>query len=180
MDFHPVVMVLVIFSINIVVITLFTMRMILTMKAYRYSAAAVSIVEVIIYVIGLGLVLNNIGEIQNLIAYALGQGAGIIVGMKVEEKVALGYTMVNVITADDSDYLPKQLRERGYGVTDWDANGLNGERQAMQILTPRKYELKLYEVIKELDPKAFIISYEPKMIHGGFWVKAIRKNRIAS
>lgn len=56
--------------------------------------------------------------------------------------------------------------------------GLEGDRSAMQILTPRKYELQLYETIKTLDSKAFIISYEPKSIHGGFWVKAVKKRRI--
>ena len=72
------------------------------------------------------------------------------------------------------------LREKGYGVTNWAANGLEGDRMAMQILTPRKYELKLYQTIKELDPKAFIIAYEPKTIHGGFWVKTVRKGKLFS
>ena len=58
--------------------------------------------------------------------------------------MALGYITVNVITADVDKQLPKLLREQGYGVTDWSANGLEGDRSGMQILTPRKYELKLY------------------------------------
>jgi uncharacterized protein YebE (UPF0316 family) len=48
----------------------------------------------------------------------------------------------------------------------------------MQILTPRKYEEPLYRLIKEIDPKAFIIAYEPKTIYGGFWVKSVRKGRL--
>ena len=48
----------------------------------------------------------------------------------------------------------------------------------MQILTPRKYELKLYTTIKEIDPKAFIIAYEARTIHGGFWVKTVRKGKL--
>lgn len=171
-------MVLIIFFINIVYVTFFTIRMILTLKGYRYIAAAVSIVEIIIYVLGLGLVLDNLNEPQNLIAYAIGYGCGVIIGTKIEEKLALGYITVNVITADEDKRLPRLLRECGYGVTDWSANGLEGNRSALQILTPRKYELKLYSTIKELDPKAFIISYEPKAIHGGFWVKSVRKGRL--
>ena len=171
-------MVLIIFAINIVYVTFFTVRMILTLKGYRYIAAAVSVVEMVIYVIGLGLVLDNLNEIQNVIAYAVGYGCGVIIGTKIEEKMALGYITVNVITADVDKTLPGLLREKGYGVTDWSANGLEGGRSALQILTPRKYELKLYTTIKELDPKAFIISYEPKAIHGGFWVKSVRKGKL--
>ena len=57
-------------------------------------------VEVVIYVVGLGLVLDNLNEIQNLVAYAIGYGCGVIIGTKIEEKMALGYITVNVITAE--------------------------------------------------------------------------------
>ncbi|MCA1032934.1 DUF5698 domain-containing protein [Bacillus timonensis] len=171
-------MVTIILLINIVYVSFFTIRMILTLKGQRYLAASLSMIEVVVYVVGLGLVLENLNEIQNLIAYAVGYGLGVIVGMKIEEKLALGYITVNVITKETDNDLPKLLRDKGYGVTDWLAQGLEGDRQAMQILTPRKYELKLYATIKELDPRAFIIAYEPKTIHGGFWVKAVKKGKL--
>ncbi|WP_152446377.1 DUF2179 domain-containing protein [Bacillus sp. THAF10] len=171
-------MVAIIIIINIVYVSFFTIRMILTLKGQRYLAAGISMVEVVIYVVGLGLVLDNLNEIQNLAAYALGYGVGVIVGMKIEEKLALGYTTVNVITKEYDMDLPKLLRDKGYGVTNWAANGLEGDRMAMQILTPRKYEVNLYHTIKEYDPKAFIIAYEPKTIHGGFWVKAVKERKI--
>jgi len=174
------VMVAIILIINIVYVSFFTIRMILTLKGQRYLAAGLSTVEVVIYVVGLGLVLENLNEIQNLIAYAVGYGIGVIVGMKIEEKLALGYITINVITKEYDLDLPKALRDKGYGVTDWAAHGLEGDRMAMQILTPRKYELKLYQTIKELDPKAFIIAFEPKAIHGGFWVKSVKKGKLFS
>ncbi|MCM3585389.1 DUF5698 domain-containing protein [Mesobacillus maritimus] len=175
---NGLVMVAIILVINIVYVSFFTIRMILTLKGQRYMAAAISTVEVVIYVVGLGLVLDNLDQIQNLIAYALGYGIGVIVGMKIEDKLALGYITVNVITKEYDRDLPKVLRNQGYGVTSWAANGLEGERMALQILTPRKFELKLYQQIKEQDPKAFIIAYEPKSIHGGFWVKNVRKGKL--
>ena len=171
-------MVIIIFSINIVYVSFFTIRMIMTLKGYRYLAAMVSMVEVVIYIVGLGLVLDNLDQVQNLVAYAIGYGSGVVVGSIIEEKMALGYITLNVITSEQSQRLPNALREKGYGVTDWAANGRDGDRQSMQILTPRKMELKLYVTIKEIDPKAFIIAYEPKSIHGGFWVKQVRKGNL--
>ncbi|GIN23044.1 MAG TPA: DUF2179 domain-containing protein [Bacillus bacterium] len=175
---NSLVMVVIIFIINVIYVSFFTIRMILTLKGYRYVAAVVSMVEIVIYVVGLGLVLDNLNQIQNLIAYAVGYGTGVIVGTKIEEKMALGYITVNVITKEYDRDLPKQLRDKGYGVTSWAAQGLEGERMALQVLTPRKYELKLYQLIKELDPKAFIIAYEPKTIYGGFWVKSVKKGKL--
>ena len=173
-----VTMILIILIINIVYVSLSTVRMILTLKGQKYVAATIGTFEIMIYTVGLGLVLDNLGQIENLIAYGLGYGIGVIVGSKIEERLALGYINVNVISADPDLKFTETLREKGFGVTSWNAYGMDGDRLAMQILTPRKYETSLYQTIKEIDPKAFIISYEPKNIHGGFWVKKVKKGRI--
>lgn len=175
---NAIVMVTIIFVINVVYVTLSTMRMILTLKGRRYIAAFVSMFEIVIYVVGLGLVLDNLNEIQNLVAYALGFGTGVVVGTKIEEKLALGYITVNVVSSNPDLNFTRKIREKGYGVTSWSSYGMDGDRLSMQILTPRKYELRLYEMIKGIDPKAFIISYEPKQIYGGFWVKQVRKGNL--
>lgn len=175
---NALIMVAIIFLINVVYVSMFTVRMILTLKGRRYIAAIVSMVEVVIYVIGLGLVLDNLNEIQNLIAYALGYGLGVIVGSIIEEKLALGYIVVNVTSSNPDIKFTQQIREKGFGVTSWSTYGMDGDRLSMQILTPRKYEISLYELIHGIDPKAFIISYEPKQIHGGFWVKQVKSKKI--
>ncbi|GAA3713720.1 DUF2179 domain-containing protein [Salinicoccus jeotgali] len=175
---NPWLMVLVIFVINIIYVSFLTMRTIATLKGYRYTAASFSIMETLVYVIGLGLVLENLDQFQNVIAYALGFGAGILVGLKIEEKLALGYLVVNVITAEKDKDLPTNIRDLGYGVTHGYQYGRDGQRTTMQILTPRKYERKLIATIKELDEKAFIIAYEPKNINGGFWTKGVRRKRL--
>lgn len=175
---NPWLMVLVIFVINIIFVSFLTLRTISTLKGYRYTAAIFSILETFVYVIGLGLVLENLDQFQNVIAYALGFGAGILVGLKIEEKLALGYLVVNVITSEIDKDLPKNLRDLGYGVTHGYQYGRDGERMTLQILTPRKYERKLIATIKELDERAFIITHEPKNINGGFWTKGVRRKRL--
>lgn len=173
-----VTMIVIILAINIVYVSLSTVRMILTLKGQKYIAATIGTFEIMLYTIGLGLVLDNLDRIENLIAYGIGYGIGVIVGSKIEERLALGYISVNVISTDPDLNFTKTLREKGFGVTSWEAYGMDGDRLAMQILTPRKYEASLYKMIKQIDPKAFVISYEPKNINGGFWVKKVRTGRI--
>ncbi|MCZ0704308.1 uncharacterized protein YebE (UPF0316 family) [Natronobacillus azotifigens] len=175
---NAIVVIGIILAINIIYVSFATIRVILTLKGKTYVAAAIGTFEIMIYTLGLGLVLDNLDRIENLLAYGLGYGIGVIVGSRIEEKLALGYITVNVISSDPDITFTKQLREKGYGVTSWYAYGMDGDRLSMQILTPRKYELSLYETIKTIDPKAFIISYEPKQINGGFWVKQVKKARI--
>lgn len=172
---NAVTIVLIILIVNIIYVSFSTIRMILTFKGRRYLAAVVSMVEITVYVFGLSIVLENLDGIQNIIAYAVGYGIGVILGIEIEEKLALGYTTVNVITTEPNPELSRKLRDAGYGVTSWDSHGRDGNRLLMQILTPRKQELSLYKTIDEIDPKAFIISYEPKHIKGGFWVKQVRR-----
>lgn len=166
---------LIIFFIQIVYVSAFTLRMILTMKGQKYVAAAISTMEVTIYVLGLNLVLQYLNQALSLIVYALGYALGILVGAWLEEKIALGYVTVKVISNNPSSELAMALRDKGYGVTSWIGNGRDGERLVMEILAKRKNEEKLFSTILSIDPKAFVITLEPKTFHGGFWTKSIRR-----
>ncbi|KAF1296473.1 hypothetical protein BAU15_15230 [Enterococcus sp. JM4C] len=173
-------MLLMIFFINFAYITLNTLRFMLTMKGYRLIAPLVSMAEITIYILGLSMVLNRLDNPLNLFVYALGYAVGISVGIRIEDKLALGYIMVTVIlptTTEEQKNLPKILRENGYGVTVTYAQGLEGERLVLEILSSRKMERTLYHLIKEVENRAFIISYEPKYISGGFWTKKVRKRQ---
>lgn len=175
-----VLMVVVIFVVNIFYVSFMTLRTVAITKGYTYMAALVSILETFVYVIGIGLVLDNLDQPANVVAYALGFGVGVLTGLKIEEKLALGYIVVNVITAEKDRDLPEHMRNLGYGVTHGTQWGRDGERTTMQILTPRKYQLKLIDTIKELDEKAFIIAYEPRTINGGFWTRGVSRRKVES
>ena len=54
--------------------------------------------------------MSSLDQIQNIFAYALGFSVGIIVGMKIEEKLALGYTVVNVTSSEYELDLPNELK----------------------------------------------------------------------
>lgn len=164
-----------IFAIQIVYVSAYTLRMILTLKGQKYIAALISMVEIVIYVLGLNLVLSYLDQISALVVYALGYGLGILIGAWIEEKIALGYITVKVICDQTRGTIVTTLREKGYGVTSWLGNGRDGDRLVMEILAKRKNQKKLYETILELDSKAFIITVEPKQFHGGFWTRSIKR-----
>ncbi|SFC25170.1 Uncharacterized protein YebE, UPF0316 family [Alkalibacterium subtropicum] len=163
--------------INVVYVTLNTLRMMLTMKGYQLAAPFIAMVEVAIYVVGLGLVLDNLDNVANIIAYAVGFGAGIYAGMKIEDKLALGHILVTTIVPENGWEVAEKLRGEGFGVTITQAHGREGSRYVLEILTPRSNERSLYKLIHEIEPKAFMISYEPRYINGGFWTKRMKKNK---
>nr|WP_026021577.1 DUF2179 domain-containing protein [Paenibacillus senegalensis] len=166
--------ILTIIVINIIYVSLSTVRLILVMKARRVLATFISMVEVFVYLMGLTIVLNNIDNPLNIVAYCVGWGSGVWLGIKIEEWMALGYSILQIVVDSGSTSLAVTLRERGFGVTSWLAEGKDGPRLVMQVLAKRANEKKLLKSINELAPKAFVISYEPRYFRGGFWTKRLR------
>lgn len=169
-------MLLQIFGINFSYITLNTIRFLLTMKGYRLLAPLVSFVEIIIYIIGLSLVMKNLDNAVNIIAYALGYSIGIGFGILLEDILALGYSLQRVHVPLEADQdLAHKLRAKGYGVTAYQGHGINGERLILEVLSKRREEKALRDYILSVAPSAFIIASEPKYIHGGFWAKRLTR-----
>jgi len=149
--------------------------MILVIKGQRILASILSLGEVLVYIIGLGIVLENLDNPWNVAAYCVGYGLGVYIGSRIEEYLALGYVTVQVTVDCVERELPSKLRDYGYGVTSWLADGKDGPRLMMQVLAKRSNERKLLDVLDKFCPKAFVVSYEPKNFKGGFWIKRMPK-----
>lgn len=171
---NAISLILTIIFINIVYVSLFTIRIIIVMKGQRILASLLSVVEVFVYLMGLNIALDNIDNPINLLAYCIGWGSGVYVGSKIEEWLALGYVTVQIVVDQSEPKLPQLLREKGYGVTSWTAEGRDGIRTVMQVLAKRSNERKLIKTIEDHTPKAFVISYEPRFFKGGFWTKRLK------
>lgn len=165
---------LIIIVINVLYVSFFTLRMILVIKGYRIFASLLSMVEVFVYLKGLAIVLDNLDNSVNLAAYCIGWGMGVYLGSKIEEYLALGHVTLQVVVDSIEFDLPSYIREHGFGVTSWTADGRDGKRLVMEVLAKRSNEQKLLALIQERVPKAFVLSYEPKHLKGGFWVKHLK------
>lgn len=161
--------------INVSYMTLMTLRTILVIKGYKTTASFISMLEVFIYLMGLTMVLGDLNEPSKIFAYCLGWGIGVYCGSTIEKRLALGYISFEIIVETvDLDLLNK-IRSQGYGVTSWFADGKDGRRLCMTVLAKRNNEQKLKKYILSNCPNAFIITYEPSSIHGGFLTKSVSK-----
>lgn len=165
---------MIIIGVNVLYVSLNTLRMIFVIKGQRLLASVLAIFEVGVYLLGLTIVLQNLNSMLNIAAYCIGYGAGVYLGSRIEQHLALGYVNIQVIVDSTACNLPGQLREQGYGVTAWAAEGRDGSRIVLQVLAKRCDERSLMAYLREVAPNAFIISYEPKNFIGGFWIKHVR------
>lgn len=166
---------LLIFLLQIIFVPILTLRTIFLVKNMNGSATAFGFLEALIYVFGLTLVFSGEQSIGDMLAYAFGFGVGIFIGGKVENKLAIGYIALVVNLMEKNEELITVLRNEGFGVTLFEGQGRDSRRYQLDILTKRSRERELMELIESYEPRAFMISYEPRNFKGGFLVKAMKK-----
>lgn len=157
-------------AIQIAYVALNSLRVVLMIKGKRAMASLISTMEILIYIVGLSLVLNNLDSVVGVTVYCASYGIGVSLGMYIEKRIALGYVCLQMIS-EKGQAICVDLRERGYGVTTWIGHGGNGERTVAFITARRKDYGDLSEAILSRDPKAFMIALEPTTLIGGFWRK---------
>lgn len=156
-------------------VTLTTIRMIMVVKGRRIQAAAIGFVEIIIYIMALGKVLEDLSNPINVLMYATGYATGNYLGIYVEEKMALGSIIAQVIAPGNSMKLAEKLREEGFGVTVAEAYGKDGMQHILNIAMQRKNLHKLYKVLDEYDTKTFVTITDARSTRGGYFTSLKRR-----
>lgn len=157
-------------------VPLFTLRTIFLVKNITALASIIGIVEMLIYVFGLSLVFSGDQGFLAMVVYAVGFGIGIIIGTKIEQKLAIGYIYVTINTQARNEQLIQILRNEGFAVTTYIGEGRDSSRYKYEILTARNREKELFALVQHHEPSAFIISYEPKSFKGGFLVRRMKQH----
>ncbi|MGI1660183.1 MAG: DUF2179 domain-containing protein [Desulfitobacterium sp.] len=165
---QAVLFILLIMTINIIYVSLTTVRFILMIKGLKEWASLLSIIEVFVYLSGLTIILNNLNSYWNIAAYCIGYGIGVYLGSRIEERLALGYITAQVIVDSLDDPLPLILRERGFGVTTWVGDGRDEKRLVMLVLTKRNRQKELMDIVDQSTLNSFILFHEAKSFRGGF------------
>ncbi|KXG76513.1 DUF2179 domain-containing protein [Thermotalea metallivorans] len=166
---------LLIFSARIVDVSISVVRTLLMVRGKKIQAACLGCIEVFIYITVLTKIMGQLDNLGNLIAYSLGFGTGQIVGIFIEQKMALGDATVQVITKEDESQLVELLRGEGFGVTVIPGYGKNGVKQILHIALKRNMLPKFHEIMEEFDKDAFITVMDTKSIRGGYMQRLKRK-----
>ena len=169
--------IILILILQLVYVPLLTLRTIFLVKNMTIIASILGFAEALIYVFGLSLVFSGDQGPLAMFVYALGFGIGILIGGAVENKLAIGYNSFQVNLMEKNTELINLLRNKGFGVTVYEGEGRDSKRYRLDILTKRSREEELLALIDEFEPRAFIVSYEPRRFQGGFLVNSMKKTK---
>ncbi len=153
--FTFVVLPILIFLSRIGDVTIGTLRIISVSRGHKFIAPVLGFFEVLIWVIVISKVMQHMGSIVCYVAYAGGFATGNFVGMLVEERLAIGTSVVRLMTNRLADELLDGLRLSGYGVTTIPAVGSTGPVYIVYTIVKRSDVDDVVGIIRQFDPKAF-------------------------
>ncbi len=138
-------------------VTLATLRNIFLSKSVKNLVPFMGFFEALIWLLAISQIMKNIngGNPLCFIAYAAGYSMGIFVGIKIEERLALGIQVMRIITNHDYEELVAALRNSNFGTTVIDGHGSKGPVKIILTVFKRKDFPVVQALIKELHPSAF-------------------------
>ncbi|MDD3321966.1 MAG: DUF2179 domain-containing protein [Paludibacter sp.] len=146
---------LLIFLSRVTDVTMDTLRIIFVSRGNKIVAPILGFFEILIWLIAITRIMANLDNFVTYIAYALGFAVGNYVGLRVEEKLAIGTQLIRIITVSDASRLINNFREKGFGATAINAEGKNGLVHVIFVITRRKIVPEVIGILNQFNPKAF-------------------------
>jgi uncharacterized protein YebE (UPF0316 family) len=149
--------------------TIDTIRFMMTIRGRKLVAWIMGFLETAIFVVTLSAVFSNLTNILYIVAYSAGFATGNTIGMVVEEKLAIGYQHVRIISSKRGTALAEKLRREGFAVTEIPARGKEGTVAILNVSVRRRQVKKVHEIAQKVDKSAFISSEETHPLWRGYW-----------
>ena len=153
--FKWIILPFLIFFARILDVSLGTLRIVFVSRGLKYFAPLVGFFEVIIWLLAIRFVMQNLNNFACYIAYGAGFGLGTFLGIIIERRLAIGRSIIRIITQKDATELIDHLRSEGYGVTRMDAQGSKGLVNIIYTVIRRNDHEKIIGIIHKYNPKAF-------------------------
>jgi uncharacterized protein YebE (UPF0316 family) len=158
-----------IFFARICDVSIGTMRIIFVSKGKKNIAPLLGFFEVLIWIIVISKIMQNLNNYINYIAYAAGFATGNLVGMIIEEKLAVGVQMIRVFTYQRGEELLQILNKSGFGATVVEASGSHEKVKLIYTIVHRNNLERVLRIINEFNPKAFYTIEDVKTVNEGIF-----------
>lgn len=166
---------LTIFAMRVTDMSMDTLRMLFVMRGRKGTAWFLGFFQSMIYVIAITSVLSQLNNPLNIIGYAAGFATGNVIGMLIEERLAIGHIHMWIISPRLGVALAQVLRDDGYGVTEIPARGKDGMVSVLSVSVLRKDVPHVEALVHQKDPDAFMTSEDLRSVRRGF--DLLRKSR---
>ena len=154
-------------------VSLATLRIALISRGQRRLAPLIGFLEILVWLVALGQVVQHLDRPINYLAYAGGYATGTWFGLMLDEKLALGLLGVRVITGKDAKGLIKRLGEQRFGVTSVAARGLAGRVRLIFTVVRRRDLRRLLDLVRRESPEAFVSVTDVRLASEGYFAPPV-------
>lgn len=153
--FTWVILPLLIFCARISDVAISTIRMIFVLNGRRSIAPLLGFFESLIWLLAIGQIMQNLSNAACYLAYAGGFAMGTFVGMTIEERLAVGFVIVRVVTRRPAEQLVAALREKNYRFTIVEGMGNKGRVNLVFGVIRRSDVQHFLAIVQQYNPQAF-------------------------
>lgn len=157
-----------------------TVRMIMVMNGHRYASAILGFFEVMIWMIAVGKAIQHIDSVVALVAYGAGFAVGTLIGMEIEQRLAIGWRVIRVINPRPELLLAERLRRKGYHTTRVDGEGggggftREGPVEMVFLAVRRKIVPDVMEKVSRIAPDAIVSIERAEKVSGFSGLSSVR------
>lgn len=159
----------VIFSLRVCDMTLDTLRMLFVVRGRKAIAWVLGFFQSVIFVVAITTVLSNLDNLLNIAGYAAGFATGNVIGMWIEQRLAIGHVKVSIVSQGRGPALAEALRQAGFAVTEIPARGKDGMVSMLSVSVLRRDVARVEAIIHEHDAGSFVIAEDVRPLRHGFW-----------
>jgi len=155
-----------------------TIRVIYISRGIKYLAPIIAFFEIVIWLLAMEVVMQDLANIANFLAFALGFAMGTYVGLVIEEKLSIGTVILRIVTTDESnEEIVSFMQSENYGITTLDATGSRGSVKMILSLVNRTDVSRITDHIQSTNPHAFFSIEDVRYVNQGVF-RPKKPNRI--
>lgn len=111
--------------------------------------------ESLIWLLAIRQIFEHLDNVYSYIAYPAGFACGILVGMKIEERIALGKVVVRIISSEDMGPFKEHLIANNMRFSLINSQGIKGPETILFTVVKREELSEVENIIKKDIPHAF-------------------------
>ena len=167
---QAILIALAIFALRVVDMSMDTMRMLFVVRGRKRISWVLGFFQSLVFVIAISAALTEVAKNPlALLGYGAGFATGNVVGMYIEDRLAIGHIQFTIVSSRRGAEVVNELRKTGYAVTEIPARGKDGTVSLLQVSVLRKDRDIVETVVLETDPDAFMTAEDVRPVRKGFW-----------
>jgi uncharacterized protein YebE (UPF0316 family) len=159
----------VIFALRVTDMSMDTLRVLFVIRGHKALAWILGFFQSAIWVVAITSVLSNLGNWWSIVGYAAGFATGNVVGMMIEERLAIGHGHLRIISPRLGAAISEAIRRSGYAVTELPGRGRDGTVSVITCSVRRRDIDRVRSQALQIDPEAFVTVEEVRPLHRGYW-----------